>query len=84
MEMHKPVTLSTAGDFIDYGYRVALHCLDCGHSGTLDLEALAARHGRGFDLYFRPLPVRCGGCGSRNLQTTVSPPRTETGYPAQP
>lgn len=63
----------TLGDLIDGGYRLTVYCA-CGHEADLDLEALAARLGRGHS-YLRPdLPLVCGACGRRDVTMIVGAP----------
>ena len=75
-------SISTIGDFIDHGYELRVCCASChlmtGRSHAVDLAAMAERFGRDHDLYVdyfgprRPLPMRCGRCGSREVSWMVS------------
>jgi hypothetical protein len=76
-----PKRISTLGSYIDDGYTISVSCNEygCNHSRVLDLEALAGKLGRGFDMIaehdrLRTM-LRCEKCGVvGNVQFTVSPP----------
>jgi hypothetical protein len=47
-------------------------CVDCGRSGDIDLAALAAKVGEDWVFINRRWPVKCGRCGSRNVETRIA------------
>jgi hypothetical protein len=72
----------TVGQFADGRMTLTAYCEanGCHHSGRLNLEALAARYGRDFDLFavdLRPR-MRCIKCNRRGATFIVSP--FESGY----
>jgi hypothetical protein len=76
------LAISTIGEFLDHGYELRVCCARCHHmtgrSHAVDLPKMAERFGRDHDLYVdhfgprRPLPMRCGRCGSRQVSWIVS------------
>lgn len=79
--MPYPLRIGTIGSYIDNGYRVSVHCLEfgCHHSAELDLEALAVKLGRDYDMieeHDRLVRMLvCEKCGVRgNIQLNISPP----------
>lgn len=73
-----PKTTGPIGIYIDDGYRITVHCR-CRHTSLLDLQALADRYGRDFDLIDNREKVlaslRCEKCGIKGGgQITVTPP----------
>jgi hypothetical protein len=47
-------------------------CIDCGRSGDIDLAALAEKVGPDWVFINRRWPVKCGRCGSRNVETRIA------------
>lgn len=70
-------TITTIGDLIDNKYEVRTHCLDCDRHAILDLQAIAASHGRALVFVGEQSPLqrhlRCR-CGSRNATVRIHPP----------
>lgn len=60
------IRVSTIGDLIDCGYGLNGWCAACGTGRPVDVEALAARYGRGAS-YIKPrspIRLRCRDCNS--------------------
>lgn len=53
-------------------HRLVAICEDCVHVGRLDLEALIARYGDGFDTEQLRRRLRCTRCGSRNASVQIN------------
>ena len=68
----EPIIIATLGDLIERRYCMWLHCRDCGRHARADLPSLAARLGSDHP-YTDPLPMRCSGCGSRDIAFTIAP-----------
>jgi len=65
------VTLGTIAALIEHGNTLTAVCYNstCGHSGDLDLRALAERLGPDHPIQHRYLApkLRCSRCGSRSI-----------------
>lgn len=70
---HTPYRLNKIGNLIDGGYRIVAICharIDgryCENTAALDLNYLASRYGRDFDLLHKHIApfLRCSQCGTR-------------------
>ncbi|PPE80361.1 hypothetical protein C3941_09380 [Kaistia algarum] len=69
--------LTTVGGFLQSRYEIHAHCLACGHHAVLDLETIAATHGRDLGVIGEHSPLRrmlrCR-CGTRNATIRIHPP----------
>lgn len=69
------ICLSTIGDLIGTGTGLTGWCDACGAFRALDMEALAARYGRGAS-YIKsesPIRIRCRDCGARGDYQLATP-----------
>jgi hypothetical protein len=78
------ISLSTIGDLIDNRHRLYICCeakaggQRCNRNSLADLEALAARLGRGHGWLLVHLSgkFRCARCGSKAISLRIHPPTT--------
>jgi hypothetical protein len=79
-----PITISTLGDLLDSHMGLSWACDDCHRSLDLTLARAIELWGRD-QVYVRwRAPVRCAGCGSRNVSMRVLADvriKQETGTP---
>ncbi|HWU60832.1 MAG TPA: hypothetical protein VN112_02285 [Ensifer sp.] len=71
------IRIDTIGALIEYRYDLSVHChaRDCWNRGTVDLEALAVRLGKGHSFLAKDLRrfFRCSKCGSKDVGFILSP-----------
>jgi DNA-directed RNA polymerase subunit RPC12/RpoP len=83
----KSITISTLGDLADHGMGLAWHCEDCGRELDLTLAKAIELWGRDQTYVRWDPPVKCAGCGSRNISGRVranTAIRQATGTPFVP
>lgn len=77
MAEHRGRTIATLGDMIAAGYTIGGFCRGCERLRDVDLATLVERLGRDYapSTHGGRIPLRCSGCGSRNVGITISPHR---------
>jgi hypothetical protein len=68
-----PVTVDTVGKLDDLDMRAFMYCRSCKRSGDIDPPKLIERVGRDLVFIGRRWPVKCAGCGSRDIETRILP-----------
>lgn len=69
--MPRSITISTLGDLADNGMGLRWACNDCSRDLELTLASAIRRWGRDQTYVRWRAPVKCAGCGSRNVSVRV-------------